>query len=152
FDLSKQTPLLTTKDKDESGRKWDKGDDTGLRFEKGIKNVEYYRDIRPIFERSCVACHSRKLDKPAGDLILDDDGKETQPAFGHDAGPDVRVPATYFRLAAGTPRYQPREPGLSGDSASRYIRKFQSRRSLLIWKVYGKRLDGWTNDDFPSLA
>ena len=34
--------------------------------------------------------------------------------------------------------------------ASRYIRKFQSRRSLLIWKVFGKRLDGWTNDDFPS--
>jgi hypothetical protein len=34
--------------------------------------------------------------------------------------------------------------------ASRYVRKFQSRRSLLIWNVYGKRLDGWTNDDFPS--
>ncbi len=27
---------------------------------------------------------------------------------------------------------------------------FQSRRSLLIWKVHGKRLDGWSNDDFPT--
>ena len=25
----------------------------------------------------------------------------------------------------------------------------QSRRSLLIWKVFGERLDGWNNDDLP---
>jgi hypothetical protein len=25
----------------------------------------------------------------------------------------------------------------------------QARRSLLIWKVYGERLDGWQNDDMP---
>jgi hypothetical protein len=25
----------------------------------------------------------------------------------------------------------------------------QSRRSLLIWKVFGRRLDGWNNEDFP---
>ncbi len=30
------------------------------------------------------------------------------------------------------------------------MRKFQSRRSVLIWKVYGERLDGWLNDDFPT--
>ena len=35
-------------------------------------------------------------------------------------------------------------------NASRYIRKFQSRRSLLIWKIWGERLDGWTNEDFPT--
>jgi hypothetical protein len=27
---------------------------------------------------------------------------------------------------------------------------FQSRRSLLTWKIFGKRTDGWTNDDFPT--
>jgi hypothetical protein len=27
---------------------------------------------------------------------------------------------------------------------------FQSRRSLLAWKVFGKRMDGWDNDDFPT--
>ncbi len=25
-------------------------------FEKTVKNVEYHRDVRPILERSCVAC------------------------------------------------------------------------------------------------
>jgi hypothetical protein len=153
FDLTASTPLVTARANDQSKKKWDKDNETGLRFEKGIKNVEYHRDIKPIFERSCVACHSARNDKsPAGDLVLDDDGKDMQPAFGHDAGPDVRVPATYFRLAVGTPRYKPRELGLGANAVSRYIAKFQSRRSLLIWKVYGKRLDGWTNDDFPSLA
>jgi hypothetical protein len=152
WDLTQETPLITTKAEDKSGKKWDKNAETGLRLVKGIHNVEYYRDIRPIFERSCVACHTQKVDKPAGDLVLDDDDKGILPAFGHDAGPNVNVPLTYFRLAAGQERFKPRELGLSGDSASRYIRKFQSRRSLLAWKIYGKRMDGWTNDDFPSLA
>ena len=35
-------------------------------------------------------------------------------------------------------------------NASRYIRMFQSRRSLLIWKMFGERLDGWTNADHPT--
>src|SRR5690606_34276607 len=33
---------------------------------------------------------------------------------------------------------------------TRYIRKMQSRRSLLAWKIFGERLDGWTNDDHPT--
>jgi hypothetical protein len=28
----------------------------------------------------------------------------------------------------------------------------QSRRSLLIWKIFGRRLDGWENDDLPYEA
>src|SRR5262249_9108686 len=141
WDLTEKTPLLTTKANDQSGTKWDKEDATGLRFAKGLLNVEYYRDIKPIFERSCVACHSQKLDKPAGDLVLDNDGKEKLPAFGHDAGPNVQVPLTYFRLAVGHERFkQQSELGLAGDAASRYIRKFQSRRSLLVWKIYGQRM------------
>jgi hypothetical protein len=36
--------------------------------------------------------------------------------------------------------------------ASRYVRYFQSRRSLLVWKVFGRRLDGWTNEDFAFEA
>jgi hypothetical protein len=35
-------------------------------------------------------------------------------------------------------------------NASRYVRPFQSRRSLLIWKLFGQRLDGWTNADHPT--
>ena len=58
FDLTRQVPLLTTKQKDESKQQWDKKDETGLRFAPGVVNVEYYRDIKPILERSCVACHA----------------------------------------------------------------------------------------------
>src|SRR5207253_2702240 len=73
FDLTRRTPLLTTKQNDQSGKKWDVKDETGLRFAKGVLNVEYHRDVRPILERSCVACHSGKSAKPAGNLVLDDD-------------------------------------------------------------------------------
>jgi hypothetical protein len=152
FDLTTQTPLITSAANDQSGRQWDAKYETGLRYNKGVLNVEYFRDIRPIFERSCVACHSHKLDKPAGGLVLDDDHTKTYPAFGHDAGPDVRVPMTYFRLAVGGERYKERELGLPQNAVSRYITRFQSRRSLLVWKLFGKRMDGQTNDSFPSLA
>ena len=34
---------------------------TGLRYAKGgPMNVEYYRDIKPILDRSCVACHTAR--------------------------------------------------------------------------------------------
>jgi hypothetical protein len=35
-------------------------------------------------------------------------------------------------------------------NVSRYVKAFQSRRSLLAWKVFGRRLDGWTNEDHPT--
>ncbi len=161
FDLTSKTPLLTGKTRDESGKKWDAGDETGLRFEKGIKNVEYFRDVKPILERSCAACHTRTADKPAAGLVLDDDN----PAAGSDQRQgSLRAPGTYVRLAAdqgggqSPARFGPRpiqlpghSPGMWGPyNASRYVRKFQSRRSLLIWKVFGKRMDGWSNDDFPT--
>src|SRR5207248_6285720 len=41
FDLTRQAPLLVAKKLDESRKKWDTGDTTGVRFEKGVKDVEY---------------------------------------------------------------------------------------------------------------
>src|SRR5690606_24760479 len=59
WDLVNETPLVTEKSKDQSRRKWDADDQTGLRLHQdGPLNVEYHRDIRPIFERSCIACHN----------------------------------------------------------------------------------------------
>src|SRR5437879_6841134 len=55
FDLTQQTPLLTSKKNDQSGKKWDRLDTTGLRFDKTVKNVEFYRDVKPILDRSCIA-------------------------------------------------------------------------------------------------
>jgi hypothetical protein len=148
FDLTGQTPLLTTKAKDESGRQWDVQNDSGLHFQKGIKNVEYFRDVKPILERSCVACHTKKTDGPAGKLVLDADDESVQV---ENVG---KLPGTYARLAADSRAkfgYKPVGYDSWGyPQASRYVRMFQSRRSLLIWKVFGTRLDGFRNDDHPS--
>jgi hypothetical protein len=153
FDLTERTPLLTARGKDESGKKWDKDDATGLRFHKGVKNVEYFRDVKPILDRNCVACHTAKAGKPAGNLVLDDDAPRQGPGSlgGLVAGPPGKVPGTYFRLAldhAGQFGHRSPVGNWAHPQASRYIRLFQARRSLLAWKVFGRRLDGWSNEDF----
>src|SRR5699024_4466084 len=96
----------------------------------------------PIFARSCVACHTKTADKPAGNLVLDDD------ALIHG------LPGTYYRLAMDARGEYGQKP-LGGSwggyvQITRYIRKLQSRRSLLIWKVFGERLDGFSNEDFAT--
>jgi hypothetical protein len=139
FDLTKGTPLLTVKKQDQSGKKWDVKDETGLRFAKCVIDVEYHRDIRPIFERSCVTCHSVKSEKPGGGLVLDDD--RILPTKHHLL--PANSPASYRTLAAAENPY-------GGNSASRYVRRFQSRGSLLVWKVFGRRTDGQTNDETPA--
>ncbi len=153
FDLTQRAPLLTARANDQSGVRWDRDQSTGLRYQEGPLNVEYHRDIKPIFARSCVACHTQKWDKPAGNLVLDDE----TPLKLHPSYPDT-APGTYHRLAldrAGKYGIKPPERPLGfggwGDGqGSRYVRLFQSRRSLLVWKVHGRRTDGWSNDDFTS--
>lgn len=158
FDVTRQTPLLTTKAHDASGRQWDAEDTTGLRYAKNALNVEYFRDVRPILERSCVACHTQASKKPAGNLVLDDT-RWLKPDHGFGpllSGPPGDVPATYARLALDPfSKFGHRSPVGVGPramwplpQASRYVRYLQSRRSLLIWKVYGERLDGFKNEDF----
>jgi hypothetical protein len=140
FDLTRHTPLLTAKASDQSKRRWDVKDEIGVRYvlpsppggegsgvRGSVVDVEYHRDVKPIFERSCVACHSHKLDKPAGKLALDDDRLVEGPRW--DLGNAGPVPATYNTLAGNY------------IGVTKYIRGFQSRRSPLIWKVFGARLD-----------
>lgn len=148
FDLTEQHALLTTAAADQSGKQWDRERTTGLKFSDEVKNVEFYRDIKPILDRSCVPCHSRNQQEPAGNLVLDDDALIGIQYRG-------KVSGTYYRLAADQKAKFGHKPVIHNGSwrqtnASRYIRKFQSRRSLLIWKIFGERLDGWANDDFPS--
>jgi hypothetical protein len=150
FDTVAHTPLLTTRQNDQSGKQWDVKDETGLRFAKGVKDVEFRRDIRPILDRSCVACHTQKWEKPAGNLVLDDE----QMRRDHVAH---SVPGTYYRLASDPKGlFGHKLPGQSGWGEgmrkSRYVWAFQSRRSLLIWKIFGARLDGFSNDDHPMEA
>lgn len=149
WDLTSTTPLVTDKSGDQSRKKWDQADSTGVRFRNdGPHNVEYFRDVFLILHRSCTACHTG--DKPAGNLNLDDDFR----AITADQG---RVfPGTYYRLALdGNATFGHKPVGWDSwgfPNASRYVRMFQSRRSLLIWKVFGERLDGFSNDDHPSEA
>ncbi len=149
WDLTKLTPMVTSKVKDESKQQWDVEDDAGLRTERrAVAHVEYYRDIQPILQKSCVACHTKSWDKPAGNLILDADGQMEKVPHNAD------LPGTYYRLATDEKaRFGHKPPTYDTwgyPNASRYIRKLQSRRSLLTWKIYGKRLDGFHNDDHPS--
>jgi hypothetical protein len=149
FDLTRHTPLVTSRKLDQSGRQWDTRQETGLRYDKAVKNVEYYRDIQPILQRSCVACHtSQKGKQPAGNLNLDADHEQIPYEY------EGKFPGTYYRLAADErARFGYKPVGWDSwgyPNASRYIRKFQSRRSLLVWKIYGKRLDGFHNNDHPS--
>lgn len=156
FDLVNSTPLVTSKEKDESGRRWDTNDETGLRYVDDPGDFEYYRDIKPILERSCVACHSKTNEKPAAGLVLDDDDNRID-----------GLPGTYFRLAADRHgQFSPRRVEIHekrnqpeqyivrelfhNHMASHYVWKLQARRSLLAWKVFGRRLDGWGNDQVET--
>jgi hypothetical protein len=152
WDLVNTTPLIAEKARDESKKKWDTADETGVRFAKNeVLDVEYHRDVKPILARSCVACHTGKNGKePAAKLDLDADHESLSIEYSG------QVPGTYYRLAVDNSAKFGHKP-IGWDSwgsiqASRYIRKFQSRRSLLTWKVFGRRMDGFSNDDHPSAA
>ncbi|MBI3823612.1 MAG: hypothetical protein HY289_13160 [Planctomycetes bacterium] len=122
FDLTKSTPLITAKGHDQSGKQWDVKDETGLRFEKNVKDVEYWRDVRPILQRSCAACHTKTAKEPAGGLVLDDDEKIASDGYRQPRG----VPRTYQELALNP----------------RYVKELQARSSMLTWRLFGRRMDG----------
>jgi hypothetical protein len=169
WDLTRQTPLVAAKaptigrgdstrsadsvSSPTNGRgfvKYDAEGSTTVRIvEDGPANVEYHRDIAPILKRSCAACHTSEGGKePAGKLDLAADGEKVQ--VDHHG----TFPGTYTRLAMdGRAKFghKPvRYDSWGYPQASRYIRQFQARRSLLVWKIFGERLDGFTNDDHPS--
>jgi hypothetical protein len=131
-DLSKTTPIITLSDTGENGLN---------DVQAPVVNVEFFQDIRPILQNHCVSCHnSTQMD---GQLDLSD-----LSLVGD-------LPGDYRRLAkdqAADFGYKPviQNGTWRQTNASRYIRKFQSRRSLLTWKVFGERLDGWQNEDHPT--
>ncbi len=136
-DLSKETPLIT------AGAS---GQPALLVVPQPKVDVEFYRDIRPLLERSCIGCHTTADPNPPGALVLDDTALYSG------------LPGDYKRLADDRDAswgYPPvvtvgTAPRWRQTNASRYVRKFQSRRSLLTWKIFGQRLDGWSNADHPT--
>ncbi|MBO1322336.1 HzsA-related protein [Acanthopleuribacter pedis] len=132
IDLVQQTPVLT---------KTAAGEPALTTHQTGAVDVEYYRDIKPILMRSCAPCHTG--DGAPASLVLDDETivdrqENTYNRLARDSGATYGIPPV---ITNGTWRQT---------NASRYIRKFQSRRSLLVWKIFGERLDGWTNEDHPT--
>jgi hypothetical protein len=134
WDLASHTPLFSPRPGGK-GQKWDSHGRTGIEYaESAVKDIEFYRDIKPLLNRSCVACHSREQDSPAGGLTLDDDRpaqKDGVVPWAENVHIPRRLPRTYARLV-------------------QYAWAFQSRRSPLIWKLYGQRLDGFDNGDIAS--
>ncbi len=136
-DLSRQTPLITA---DAAGQP------SLLVVPQAKVDVEFYRDIRPLLTRSCIGCHTAADPNPPGALVLDDTALYSG------------LPGDYKRLADDRDAdwgYPPvvtvgTDPRWRQTNASRYVRKFQSRRSLLTWKIFGQRLDGWSNADHPT--
>jgi hypothetical protein len=136
-DLTKQIPLLTPAPSHELTTREVRG---------GAVDVEFYRDIRPILQRSCIQCHTRAKASDAGQLVLDD------------LALVEGLPGDFVRLAYDQKARWGLPPVLKlggrpewrSPNTSRYVRMFQSRRSLLAWKIFGRRLDGWTNDSHPT--
>lgn len=146
WDLTRRTPLL---ERPLRTSVLDRKPPAPRQAEPAAVNVEYIRDVKPILERSCVACHSKDAEKPAADLVLDADDEWVN------IPNRPQVPGSYYRLAQDAKAEFGHKPVIHNGAwrqtnASRYLRKFQSRRSLLVWKIFGERLDGWDNDDFPS--
>lgn len=133
FDLSKQTPLLT--------RNLDGTPGLIVAHQPAV-DVEFLRDVRPLLQRSCAPCHQGGAAAP-GNLDLADTAIQGG------------LPRDYRRLADDPDAEWGYPPVIANGSwrqtnASRYVRAFQSRRSLLVWKLFGARLDGWTNADHPT--
>jgi hypothetical protein len=106
-------------------------------------SVEFNRDIKPILERSCATSGCHAGSSPAAQLKLDD-WTITDGLYG-----------SYRRLAIDQNAQYGYKPVIANQTwrqtnASRYVRMFQARRSLLMWKLFGRRLDGWTNAQFPT--
>ena len=136
WDLSSTTPLLSQTVNDKP---------TLEHIDSPAVNVEFYQDIRPLLQGNCVSCHTKNSDMPPAQLVLDD----------YSVNQKTLLPNDYSRLCNDGRAKWGIPPVIKNDrwrntNASRYVRKFQSRRSLLTWKLFGTRLDGWNNEDHPT--
>ena len=149
---SNTTPLLTDKakrrDRSRSGTRRTRP--ACAIAKSGPLNVEYRRDIKPILDAQLRRLPHREGRQGAGRQPRTSTPTTSWCSIEHHG----KFPGTYYRLALDERAKFGHKP-VGYDSwgypnASRYVRKFQSRRSLLVWKIFGERLDGFTNDDHPS--
>jgi hypothetical protein len=136
-DLARRTPLLTLR----------AGGQPGVRtIASHQMTVEWFRDVEPILQARCASCHGGV--SPAAGLPL----SRSAPRVDRDG---VSWPAAYFRLVLDTfAEFSAPPPGNEErwytPQLTRWLRGYQSRQSLLMWKVWGERLDGRRNEDRPD--
>jgi Hydrazine synthase alpha subunit middle domain len=98
------------------------------------RDVEYRRDIDPIVQRACVSCHQGST-APGGLAFTGD-------------------PFVNYRKLADAQTENLPAPGHPNSwlfpNVSKFVRVFNSSRSLLMWTLTGRRLDGWTNERWPG--
>lgn len=106
---------------------------------------EFNRDIKPILQAKCVQCHTTQNGKTPpglqpGGLDLSDFSTARN---GH--------PVAYNRLMYGNA-----DGALPAGYFTRWvddyldIARYGSRSSYLMWKLFGARMDGYTNADLPT--
>ena len=97
-----------------------------------VRIVEYFRDVKPILDAKCASCHAGP----------------TAPK-----GLDLSVSSAWDKLAY---KRDPKVPYQSSHQATRYVRYNSATQSSLVWKIFGRRLDGRTNaersDDWDYLG
>ncbi|MEP7041936.1 MAG: hypothetical protein ABI843_02670 [Dokdonella sp.] len=116
--------------------------------------IEFQRDIMPIFAQRCASCHSSA--SPAGSLALDVPGV-TAPSPGtppstwwclvEDRSQTCVPEAARFNTHAGYTNTTFRRP-----QVTRYMRAFNALGSLLYWKAAGQRMDGNTDATFDETS
>ena len=108
--------------------------------------IEFTRDIKPILDAHCIACHGGAI--PAAGLALDKHGSKNN----EDGTTWWRLVADYkqkyipdnLKIATKTPG------GFERPQVSKYIRAFNSLGSLLYWKATNERTDRNLDTSFPN--
>lgn len=108
-------------------------------------DAEFVKNVRPILQAKCAKCHTASGPAPRLDSM--------EPVRATVSPDDGIYPLDYGVLAVNQgPSYGGPKPvrRYAGAQVSRWVRLGQSRRSLLMWTLAGRRLDGWTNDRWPT--
>ena len=108
--------------------------------------IEFTRDIKPIFDQHCIACHGGS--SPAAGLALDITG-------GVNNAPDTTwwcLVADRKQSCVAADKQMDTGAGLvfRRPQLTRYIRAFNSRGSLLYWKAANQRTDNRTDSQYAD--
>jgi hypothetical protein len=109
-----------------------------------LQKVEFLRDIKPLLDTKCITCHN--VAQNAGGVRFDDTTLHLNTLMG------------VYNTLANDPKavLSARKPPIGSDTTwtfpngSGFVKYGQSRRSLLTWKMYNSRLDGFLNSTFIS--